>query len=276
MKSLYQNSKRTYERLHHIFGITFARQHLQRQQENLEKLTKWSKIHTLELRRGATSRAQNIQNIARAIEESTRAQISNIKTRLSLESRREHEARLRSQHVKMIRDVGHFLLLAEKHSMGMISKALSSHSSALTRHKERVVEDLTRMVQASVLEETKVNSRVDLELIRKRRVDAIEDALTAIDREMDSKRIRIEQSVNAHAHSISQEAEYRIEKMKVLRKREIEVLRMLYGNDVAIEFETNSKLREDFELRERFEGERQILNFLSNFLATGNISTRVK
>ena len=82
--------------------------------------------------------------------------------------------------------------------------------------------------------------------------------------------------MNAHAHSISQEAEYRIEKMKVLRKREIEVLRMLYGNDVAIEFETNSKLREDFELRERFEGERQILNFLSNFLATGNISTRVK
>ena len=268
LKELHRSSKRTYDKLHNLFGITFARQHLSRQRVELKKLEEWSNTHALELKRSTSSRAENIKSIAHAIEQSTRDHISTLKKRLCQESRLDHQMRLRDKHVKMIRDVTHQMLLAERQSMEKISNTLSAHSETLKTHKERVMEDLIRMVQASVLEETKVNNRLDLESIRKRRFGVIENALSTINREIESKRVSIEHSVNAHARSISQEVELRIKKMKLETRREIDVLKMLYGSDVANEFESNAKVREDFELRERFEGERQILNLLGSFLPT--------
>jgi len=115
-----------------------------------------------------------------------------------------------------------------------------------------------------VLEETKAKDRADLELIRKRRLGAIESALSMIDLEIDSKREGIYQSVSAHANSISNETELRIKKLRLETSRDIEKLRMLYGDDTALEYETNSQLREDFELRERFEGEREVPYLLTS------------
>jgi hypothetical protein len=268
LKELRVTSKQTYERLHSLFGISFARQHLARRQQDLENLLKWSEKRSYELKRSARSRAKNIEGTARAIEKAAMTQISNLERRLTLELKRELLVRLRSQHVKLLRDATHHMLLAERKSMSRISKVMRTSSETTLRHKEQVMENLTRMVQASVLEETKAKDRADLELIRKRRLGAIESALSMIDLEIDSKREGIYQSVSAHANSISNETELRIKKLRLETSRDIEKLRMLYGDDTALEYETNSQLREDFELRERFEGEREVLNLLRTFLDT--------
>ena len=67
LKELHRSSKRTYDKLHNLFGITFARQHLSRQRVELKKLEEWSDTHALELKRSTSSRAENIKSIAQRL-----------------------------------------------------------------------------------------------------------------------------------------------------------------------------------------------------------------
>ena len=119
---------------------------------------------------------------------------------------------------------------------------------------------LTEKIKAFVMEEMNAKSRDDLESIRVRHARAVDEFIASITRKSEFNKVNIKNMLASHIKSISQEAEMRIMKLRLKLKSDVERLRMLYGDDVARDYEEDAKRRENFELRDKFESDKQILS----------------
>ncbi len=261
MKQSRSSSQRIYERLHALFGITFAREHMSNSQRELDKLATWSENRSLNMKiNSTTSRSESIKGIAHAIEDRVKAQLFQMEKRLTLQTQKSLFFRLEHRHMKLIRDASNKLFEAEIQSIKYITESVAAKSGDLTKLKCDVMSKLTEKIKAFVMEEMNAKNRDDLESIRVRHARVVDEFIASITRKSEFNKVNIKNMLASHIKSISQEAEMRIMKLRLKLKSDVERLRMLYGDDVARDYEEDAKRRENFELRDKFESDKQILS----------------
>jgi len=274
-KQLRDSSKTMYQKVVALFGSAAGTQYMEARRKELQALISWASQREKYVWALAAQENQTLVDTACEVEARMRKQLGNIERRARGDAQRVFMNSLQQEQEALAAEAARLLLMAEAAHLERLARNATNEATSIAEYNERTMSELTEMIQASVVEETKVDVDQIAE-VRRKRDQKIEERFAQIETEVATKKAQLEDEAQVYAEALKLEASFRVKSLEKKAEACYDKICTLFGPDVGQNFLKLSKQIVTEQIERKYEHEKDVLSLLHEVLKGCTITRELR